>query len=136
MSIYTYRNDKIQLSNSTQLHESPCPIFAVEIPIADSFCQMGGEYLFRSFQVGNGAGYLQDAVVSAGRKVEPVHGVSQERQPFLIGTCIRCKQPAVHLRIAVDARVRSITFFLHLPGFRSEERRVGKECRSRWSPYH
>ena len=24
---------------------------------------------------------------------------------------------------------------LHLP-IRSEERRVGKECRSRWSPYH
>src|SRR3712207_2593293 len=23
-----------------------------------------------------------------------------------------------------------------LYGFRSEERRVGKECRSRWSPYH
>src|SRR2546430_2743856 len=23
-----------------------------------------------------------------------------------------------------------------LPGDRSEERRVGKECRSRWSPYH
>ena len=30
---------------------------------------------------------------------------------------------------------------IQLPGFRkgkarSEERRVGKECRSRWSPYH
>src|SRR2546426_6794434 len=27
---------------------------------------------------------------------------------------------------------------IRLPGFapRSEERRVGKECRSRWSPYH
>ena len=25
---------------------------------------------------------------------------------------------------------------LHLMGPRSEERRVGKECRSRWSPYH
>src|SRR2546430_9922885 len=26
----------------------------------------------------------------------------------------------------------------HMPGYsiRSEERRVGKECRSRWSPYH
>src|SRR5256885_15576341 len=24
----------------------------------------------------------------------------------------------------------------HLAGIRSEERRVGKECRSRWSPYH
>ena len=26
-------------------------------------------------------------------------------------------------------------FFLN-PVLRSEERRVGKECRSRWSPYH
>ena len=29
--------------------------------------------------------------------------------------------------------------YLELSGFeveRSEERRVGKECRSRWSPYH
>ena len=25
---------------------------------------------------------------------------------------------------------------LHPPVGRSEERRVGKECRSRWSPYH
>ena len=24
----------------------------------------------------------------------------------------------------------------HLSSYRSEERRVGKECRSRWSPYH
>ena len=26
--------------------------------------------------------------------------------------------------------------FRALKGERSEERRVGKECRSRWSPYH
>ena len=25
---------------------------------------------------------------------------------------------------------------IHIPLCRSEERRVGKECRSRWSPYH
>ena len=25
---------------------------------------------------------------------------------------------------------------LEMGGMRSEERRVGKECRSRWSPYH
>ena len=24
----------------------------------------------------------------------------------------------------------------YMEGLRSEERRVGKECRSRWSPYH
>ena len=28
------------------------------------------------------------------------------------------------------------SFLPHLPLTRSEERRVGKECRSRWSPYH
>ena len=26
--------------------------------------------------------------------------------------------------------------FIHDESGRSEERRVGKECRSRWSPYH
>ena len=25
---------------------------------------------------------------------------------------------------------------LQIEDYRSEERRVGKECRSRWSPYH
>ena len=28
------------------------------------------------------------------------------------------------------------TFWACAAGWRSEERRVGKECRSRWSPYH
>ena len=28
------------------------------------------------------------------------------------------------------------TLMEYLEGKRSEERRVGKECRSRWSPYH
>ena len=35
----------------------------------------------------------------------------------------------------------NLQFFAHKKGVgstknRSEERRVGKECRSRWSPYH
>ena len=31
----------------------------------------------------------------------------------------------------------TVTMFPYIiPGSRSEERRVGKECRSRWSPYH
>ena len=29
----------------------------------------------------------------------------------------------------------SLSFFIYMK-YRSEERRVGKECRSRWSPYH
>ena len=34
--------------------------------------------------------------------------------------------------IAVNGICLTVTSF----GKRSEERRVGKECRSRWSPYH
>ena len=38
-------------------------------------------------------------------------------------------------RTLTDRRHRA-TCGLSMGGFRSEERRVGKECRSRWSPYH
>ena len=36
------------------------------------------------------------------------------------------------VRFDGEIEVRSI----HWSPYRSEERRVGKECRSRWSPYH
>ena len=36
----------------------------------------------------------------------------------------------------VLARRGARSNFLGYHGYRSEERRVGKECRSRWSPYH
>ena len=35
-----------------------------------------------------------------------------------------------------DDGVRNIIATPHFRYDRSEERRVGKECRSRWSPYH
>ena len=37
--------------------------------------------------------------------------------------------------LVADALAREEVSATGLPG-RSEERRVGKECRSRWSPYH
>ena len=37
-------------------------------------------------------------------------------QPIMVGSALRDEVPTGYLR--------------------SEERRVGKECRSRWSPYH
>ena len=37
----------------------------------------------------------------------------------------------------IDIRYSSMTQPLNrIVQYRSEERRVGKECRSRWSPYH
>ena len=37
---------------------------------------------------------------------------------------------------AIQVQVERIKLDEVLKGKRSEERRVGKECRSRWSPYH
>src|SRR5256885_15110844 len=47
----------------------------------------------------------------------------------------RCRRSiAMHCDIRIDARR---IYLEHLgDSVRSEERRVGKECRSRWSPYH
>src|ERR1019366_4134097 len=42
-----------------------------------------------------------------------------------------CDQPSAGWEIFMSARI----FFTSSNSSRSEERRVGKECRSRWSPY-
>src|ERR1051326_5481954 len=42
----------------------------------------------------------------------------------------------VHVRNRFTSIVNQEPFMLDLTRDRSEERRVGKECRSRWSPYH
>src|SRR2546430_15576732 len=45
--------------------------------------------------------------------------------------------PRAALRRGRDVPARiSLTNLTHREDSRSEERRVGKECRSRWSPYH
>ena len=40
--------------------------------------------------------------------------------------------------VPVDKKIKADDLLLEktVPYGRSEERRVGKECRSRWSPYH
>ena len=37
---------------------------------------------------------------------------------------------------ATMAMMHKLRYLMVIGGVRSEERRVGKECRSRWSPYH
>src|SRR5688572_33383101 len=49
---------------------------------------------------------------------------------FRRGMCAHVSMPArVELAVVLLATLKA-------GGCRSEERRVGKECRSRWSPYH
>ena len=58
---------------------------------------------------------------------------------FLVG--YECNKPVATCRIFYDT-AKNIYIFGRIAvlkpyrGMRSEERRVGKECRSRWSPYH
>ena len=53
----------------------------------------------------------------------------------ILGTADRWSErgPLVHAAIGKE---RPDILALQEVDFRSEERRVGKECRSRWSPYH
>ena len=41
-----------------------------------------------------------------------------------------------HAIVYLDKDIDIKKFEIEKIGPRSEERRVGKECRSRWSPYH
>ena len=57
------------------------------------------------------------------------------------GTLPEAELPAFIVEIPADVKNGDIASNLAMAGARtwrkrSEERRVGKECRSRWSPYH
>jgi len=71
------------------------------------------------------------AVGPTGRRT----GVQQDVQKFAEAALAESKREGLWL--AVRARwVALAVIAAMLPFLRSEERRVGKECRSRWSPYH
>ena len=42
----------------------------------------------------------------------------------------------LEFKYAFDKNVNTVFIPQEITQLRSEERRVGKECRSRWSPYH
>jgi len=52
-----------------------CPVLSVEVTVTDGLGQVRRLYGWASFQIGNGTGYFEYAVVGAGRQVQPVHGV-------------------------------------------------------------
>src|SRR5690625_7176151 len=56
---------------------------------------------------------------------------TQSRQSFRDGHALGRRWRCMRLGLATAAQQRE-----HLKAERSEERRVGKECRSRWSPWH
>src|SRR5437870_10863663 len=72
-------------------------------------------------------------------RLRPAYGYGRHRTDITCGSNhIRYIGTDLVLRLTTDAAITAIveenSFFLE--DTRSEERRVGKECRSRWSPYH
>src|SRR2546426_7626524 len=88
---------------------------------------------------GRGAGALVLGVVHA-VTVRILEALAADAVHFRPGRRIGALVDAVGHAIAV--RVQGAAFRIHggagrrVGALRSEERRVGKECRSRWSPYH
>ena len=63
---------------------------------------------------------LETKLFDCGFEVEELIDLGAEISKVVVGVVTECvPQEGTHLHIC-----------------RSEERRVGKECRSRWSPYH
>ena len=54
-------------------------------------------------------------------------------QAWELTTTITLQPPAEKISFIIAFKP---SFPYSMPEIRSEERRVGKECRSRWSPYH
>lgn len=71
---------------------------------------------FACVEVGNGTGYLEDAVVGSGREVEPLHGTLQHLLSAFIGLGILLEQAWCHLCIAVYACLVSKALLLYLTG--------------------
>src|SRR5687768_3889666 len=101
------------------------------VPIFDSWAERL-RFLLRS--------PLDDAVVidRADENIDAVVGKEIRETRVVVGIRVRN-----HDRLEVTARsklrispAQEPDEVIALTGVRSEERRVGKECRSRWSPYH
>jgi hypothetical protein len=57
------------------LTSSSSPILSVKAPVMNCFRKMVCQHFFFVFKICNGAGYLQNAVVGAGRQPQFVHGI-------------------------------------------------------------
>src|SRR5690348_7005475 len=71
------------------------------------------------------------AIAGAQRTFEYAMEYAKNRQAF--GQSIANFQVIKHRLVDMGTKIAAVQAFVYQ---RSEERRVGKECRSRWSPYH
>src|SRR3712207_9461790 len=90
--------------------------------------------LFRSYPHQLSGGQLQRVALARALVLEPDFLVADEPVSML-DVSVRA---GILNTMKELSRKRNLTtiYISHDLSLRSEERRVGKECRSRWSPYH
>ena len=84
------------------LQSSFCPVSSIQIAIANGFCDVVALNFLAGFEVGNGAGYFQDAVVSTSRKAEAFHSHAEHVEGLGIGLGKLMNHLFRHLSIAMD----------------------------------
>src|ERR1017187_10233196 len=95
----------------------------------------------RHFCIHNSSFCLRPSVASGGFRRRDIPGSrSSKTRAFLARLLVRAQEP-VRIRgeempsILSNLEIERLADRYLAQGIRSEERRVGKECRSRWSPY-
>src|SRR2546421_9493681 len=106
--------------------------------VCDTSCSRGARVVFFFFQAEDG---IRDLIVTGVQTC--ALPISAEHVVFGAGAVGLAIADALLARGVAPGQVRVVNRSGHAPlpaGVqtlgRSEERRVGKECRSRWSPYH
>ena len=87
---------------------------AVEVAVVDRLADMLERNLLRAIEVGNGAGHLEDAVVSSRREVPLYHRLTQDLHSVALDIGELLHQAWRHLSIAMDAGVGGKALELYL----------------------
>ena len=77
--------------------------WAVEVAVGDGFHDVVVEDVGGAFEVGDGAGDFEDAVVGPRAHVHALHGVAKFFQAGGVGLGVFVEQGRGHLGVAVDA---------------------------------
>src|SRR2546430_3027490 len=77
-----------------------------------------------------------DALMAQGLQLSQRLTQSLVLAPQLQQSLALLQAPTLELKALVEQELQQNPVLEEAPEERSEERRVGKECRSRWSPYH
>ncbi len=91
------------------------PQFPIQAAVVDGFGKVADLDVVRAFQVGDGAGHAQDAVVSAGGQAQVFHGRLEQTLAFLIQSAMTAELFAGHAAIEALAVVAE-SLLLRLAG--------------------